>query len=136
MAPVTYVFGIVVAVLALVAIVELLRRGTLRERHAAWWVVGGVLALIVAVFPGLLTWVAHLLGVAVPTNLVFFVAIALLFLVSLQYGSELTKVEARLRDLTEHAAFLEQRIRKLEDAEPGASSEGTTKDDRTEDDER
>lgn len=136
MAPVTYVFGIVVAVLALVAIVELLRRGTLRERHAAWWVVGGVLALIVAVFPGLLTWVAHLLGVAVPTNLVFFVAIALLFLVSLQYGSELTKVEARLRDLTEHAAFLEQRIRKLEEAEPGASSEGTTKDDRTEDDER
>lgn len=125
---VTYAFGIVAAVLALIAIVELMRRGTLRERHAVWWFVGGVLALVIAVFPQTLTWTAQALGIAVPTNLVFFVAIGLLFLVSLQYGAELTRIEAKMRALAERAAFHEHRIEELErrseamdDTDPGAS---------------
>lgn len=114
MNPVTYGFGIVAAVLALVAIVELMRRGTLRERHAVWWFVGGALALILAIFPQALTWAARTLGIAIPVNLVFFVAIGLLFLVSLQYGAELTRIEEKMRTLAEKTAFNEQRIEVLE----------------------
>lgn len=110
---VTYAFGIVAALLALVAIIELMRRGTLRERHAVWWFVGGVLALVIAVFPQTLSWAAQVLGVSVPANLVFFVAIGLLFLVSLQYGAELTRIEAKMRALAERAAFHEHRIEEL-----------------------
>ncbi|WP_426183995.1 DUF2304 domain-containing protein [Microbacterium sp. TWP3-1-2b2] len=114
MNPVTYAFGIVAAILALVAIVELMRRGTLRERHAVWWFIGGVLALVIAVFPQTLTWAAKILGISVPTNLVFFIAIGLLFLVSLQYGAELTRIEEKLRTLAERSAFEEHRIAELE----------------------
>ncbi|MCK3770197.1 DUF2304 domain-containing protein [Microbacterium aerolatum] len=114
MNPITYVFGIVAAVLALVAIVELMRRGTLRERHAVWWFIGGVLALIIAVFPQTLTWAAGVLGVTLPINLVFFIAIGLLFLVSLQYGAELTRIEEKMRTLAERSAFQEQRLQALE----------------------
>lgn len=114
MNPVTYGFGIVAALLALFAIIELMRRGTLRERHAVWWFVGGLLALILAVFPQTLTWVARVLGIALPVNLVFFVAIGLLFLVSLQYGAELTRIEEKMRALAEKTAFNEQRIEALE----------------------
>ncbi len=114
MSHVTYAFGIVAALLVLVAIVELMRKGTLRERHAVWWFIGGLLALVVAVFPQVLSWASRLLGVAVPSNLVFFVSIGLLFLVSLQYGAELTKVESKLRALSEYAAFTERRVRALE----------------------
>ncbi|CAH0133409.1 MULTISPECIES: DUF2304 domain-containing protein [unclassified Microbacterium] len=114
MNPITYAFGIAAAVFALIAIVELMRRGTLRERHAVWWFVGGVLALVIAIFPQTLTWAARTLGVSVPTNLVFFIAIGLLFLVSLQYGAELTRVEEKLRTLAERSAFHEHRIAELE----------------------
>ncbi|WP_081997013.1 DUF2304 domain-containing protein [Microbacterium sp. ZOR0019] len=115
---VTYTFGIVAALVALFAIVELMRKGTLRERHAVWWFFGGLFALVIAVFPQTLTWAAKLLGVAVPSNLVFFVAIGLLFLVSLQYGAELTRIEARMRNLSEHAAFVDHRLRVLERSNP------------------
>ncbi|GAT72636.1 hypothetical protein MHM582_1112 [Microbacterium sp. HM58-2] len=111
---ITYIFGIIVALLALFAIIELMRKGTLRERHALWWFIGGLLALTIAVFPQTLTWASKVIGVAVPSNLVFFVAIALLFLVSLQYGAELTRIEARMRSLSEQAAFTDQRLRTLE----------------------
>lgn len=124
MNPVTYAFGIAAAVLALVAIIELMRRATLRERHAVWWLIGGVLALIVAVFPQTLTWAAQLLGIAVPTNLVFFIAIGLLFLVSLQYGAELTRAEEKIRTLAEQSAFHELRLTQLETTARDAPADG------------
>ncbi|WP_404475506.1 DUF2304 domain-containing protein [Microbacterium aerolatum] len=132
MNPITYAFGIVAAVLALIAIVELMRRGTLRERHAVWWFVGGVLALIIAIFPQTLNWAADLVGIALPVNLVFFVAIGLLFLVSLQYGAELTRIEEKMRTLAERTAFHEQRIDALEqivtEANGGAADAGSEPD--------
>lgn len=119
----TYILGIAAAVLAIIAIVELMRRRTLRERHAVWWLIGGVLALVIAVFPQTLIWAAKLVGIAVPTNLVFFVAIGLLFLVSLQYGAELTRIEDKLRDLAEQSAFHDDRFRRLEDERADAEVE-------------
>jgi len=124
MNPITYAFGIVAALLALFAIIELMRRATLRERHAVWWLVGGILTLVVAIFPQLLTWAARLLGFLVPLNLVFFIAIGLLFLVSLQYGAELTRVEERLRAVAERTAELELRIHRLEDGPAGTERGG------------
>ncbi|TFC90414.1 MULTISPECIES: DUF2304 domain-containing protein [Cryobacterium] len=103
----TYVFGIVSALLVLIVVIELLRRRHLRERHAIWWLIAGVLALVAGVFPDTLTWTAALIGVEVPINLVFFGSIAILFLVSLQYSSELTQLESKTRTLAERVALIE-----------------------------
>jgi len=110
----SYVLGIVASVLVLVVVIELLRRRRLRERHAIWWFVAGVLALIVSVFPGTLLWGSKLIGVEVPTNLIFFVSIAILFLVCLQASAELTELESKTRRLAEQTALLELRIEQLE----------------------
>lgn len=109
-----YAFGILAAVAVLVVMFVLLRRGTLRERHAVWWFLAGLLALVIAVFPDLLIWAARIVGVEVPANLVFFVAIAILVVLSLQHSAELTKAEDRIRTLTEHVAMLDLRMRDLE----------------------
>ncbi len=113
----SYVLGIVGAVLTLVVVIELLRRGQLRERHAAWWLIAGTLALITGVFPGVLTWAASLLGIGIPTNLVFFVSIAILVLVCIQHSAELTRLESKTRALAESAALLDLRIKELEIAQ-------------------
>jgi hypothetical protein len=114
MSTATYVLGIVSALIALFAVVELLRRRRLRERHAIWWFVAALLALVLGVFPGTLTSLADLLGVEVPTNLVFFVSIVILFLVSLQHSSELTGLEDKTRVLAEEAALQKVRLERLE----------------------
>lgn len=103
----SYIFGVVSALLTLVVVIEMLRRRRLRERHAAWWFLAGVLALIAGVFPTTLEWAANLVGVTVPVNLVFFVSIAILFFVCLQHSSELTQLESKTRILAEHVALLE-----------------------------
>lgn len=111
----SYIFGIISALLILIVVVELLRRRRLRERHALWWIVAGVLALVAGVFPVTLAWAAKVIGIEAPSNLVFFVGIAILFLVCLQHSSELTKLEAKTRTLAERVAILQM---KAGDEEP------------------
>jgi hypothetical protein len=116
MTTISYVLGIVASLLSLIVVVELLRRRHLRERHAIWWFVASVLALIVSVFPSTLTWAAGLAGISVPTNLVFFGSIAVLFFVCLQHSAEVTRLESNTRTLAEITALQELRIRQLEHA--------------------
>ncbi|MBC7590382.1 MAG: DUF2304 domain-containing protein [Salinibacterium sp.] len=115
MSTISYILGIVVAVLVLVIVIELLRRRRLRERHALWWIIAGLLALVAGVFPASLNWAAGLLGIEVPINLVYFVSIAVLFFVCLQHSAELTDIEDDTRALAEQVALQDMRIRQLED---------------------
>lgn len=114
MSTISYLFGVASALLILFAVVELLRRRHLRERHAIWWLVAGILALVAGVFPDTLVWAADLVGIEVPINLVFFVSIAVLVLVCLQHSAELTKMESRTRTLAERIALIELELHKSE----------------------
>lgn len=110
----SYIFGVLSAVLTLTVVIEMLRRRRLRERHAIWWLIAGTLALVIGVFPDTLVWAAGLVGVAIPLNLVFFVSVAVLFLVCIQHSAELTVLEAKTRTLAEKTALLEMRIGEME----------------------
>jgi hypothetical protein len=110
----SYIFGILAALLTLYVVIEMLRRGRMRERHAIWWLIAGSLALLVGIFPSVLAWFGSLVGVTAPINLVFFVSIAVLFLVCIQHSSELTTLESKTRALAERTALQQLQIEKLE----------------------
>ncbi len=66
------VLGLAAAIVTTVFVVELLRRGILREKFAALWLVVSVGVLVMAAFPRIVTWLAQAVGVQVPANLLFF----------------------------------------------------------------
>jgi hypothetical protein len=110
----TYVLGIVAALATTGFVLELLRRGILREKFAGLWLVVSLMLLVLAVFPALLAWGASLVGIAVPANLLFFLAAVLLLLVSVQLSYEVSRLEGRTRRLAEELALLRDDVRKLE----------------------
>jgi hypothetical protein len=114
MSTTAYIFGIVSSALVVMAVFELLRRRQVRERHAVWWVIASLFALLVSIFPSLLEGLAKAVGVAAPINLGFFVTIVILFLLSVQHGAEFTNLEDKTRALAEQSAFLRQRVEALE----------------------
>jgi hypothetical protein len=124
MSLITYIFGILAALLTLAVVIEMLRRGRMRERHAIWWLVAGTLALIIGIFPQILDWVGGLIGIGLPINLVFFVSIAVLFLVCIQHSSELTQLESKTRTLAERHAIQQLELEELK-ARVAALAEGT-----------
>jgi hypothetical protein len=114
-------FAIGCALVLLFLVVDRLRRRRLRERHALWWFVGAVVALLAGIFPSAVESVAAALGFVVPANLMFFVSVALLVFVAIQHASELTDLEAQTRMLAERVAILELELRRSRGGEAQAS---------------
>lgn len=110
----TVILGLVGSTVTLVLLLEMLRRRKLREKYAVFWAVVAVATVIVALFPNLLAWSAQLVGVAVPSNLLFFVASMVLLVVSVQHSSELGQLEERSRTLAEEVGLLRMRLSELE----------------------
>ena len=112
----TYLLGLIAALVTLAFVVELLRRGVLREKFAALWLLVSVSILILAIFPATLNWLADLLGVEVPSNLLFLMGGVLLLLVSVQLSHEVSRVEARTRRLAEEIALLRYELNRSRDS--------------------
>jgi hypothetical protein len=110
----TVMLGLIGSCITLALLFEMMRRRQLREKYAVFWALVAVATLVVAVFPGLLARASDLLGVAVPSNLLFFVASMVLFVVSVQHSSELGRLEERNRTLAEELALLRVRLESLE----------------------
>jgi hypothetical protein len=117
------ILGLAAAILTTLFVVELLRRGYLREKFAALWLAVSAGVLVMAAFPRIVSWAAELLGVQVPANLLFFLTAVLLLLVSVQLSYEVSRQEARTRRLAEEIALLREAVRRLE--ETGSDSSRT-----------
>ena len=98
------------SLLTFVFVFILLRRGVLREKYAALWLLVSGAALVLALFPALLYWLTDLIGVETPSNLLFFATLVVLVLVSVQLSYELSRHEARIRRLAEEVALLQRQI--------------------------
>lgn len=104
----------VLALLIVVVVVEMLRRKVLREKYAALWLVVGLATLVLAAFPRLLADISRMLGVQVPSNLLFALSILLALGVCLHLSWEISVVEDETRILAEEAAILRADLERLE----------------------
>lgn len=95
-----------IALFVVVLVIAMLRRGQLREKYAVLWLFLGLVTLVLAAFPQILLWSSRLLGVQVPANLIFAVALLLLVGVTLHLSWELSTVEDEARALAEDVAIL------------------------------
>lgn len=98
-------FAIALALVLVLIVIALLLKRQLREKYAALWLVIGLFVLILGIFPQLLLWLTEALGVQVPSNLLFAIAIVLLLGVTLHLSWELSQAEDEIRRVAEEAAI-------------------------------
>jgi hypothetical protein len=110
-----YLFALLGALVTLVFMFELLRRRRLREKYAVLWISLAVVVIVFGAFPRLLYRLANLVGIATPLNLLFFLAMLVLLVVSVQLSAEISSLEHEVQTLAEECALLRNRIERLED---------------------
>lgn len=118
--------GVAFALGVLAVIFWLLLTRRLREKYAILWLVIGLAMLVLTLFPALLDGLAHLVGVEVPANLLFVLALALLIGVTLHQSWELSTAEDEVRRVAEEVAILRAEIERLDNADASATSPGET----------
>ena len=106
--------ALVFSLLVLGSVVFLLRGKGLREKYAFLWLLVAIGCLILTAIPGMLRGVTSLIGVQVPSNLLFAVGIIFLTGVALHLSWEVSGLEEEARTLSEEAAIGRVRLEELE----------------------
>jgi hypothetical protein len=101
-----HIFIAVATAVAMLFILRLLRRRQLAGKYALLWTVVAAFLGVLAVWPGLLTWVSEQVGVVYPPALFLLITTGFLFVVVIQFSYELSRLEDRSRTLDEEIALL------------------------------
>ena len=107
----------ILAFLIVALVAEMVRRKKLREKYAFWWLAVGFTTLVLAAFPDLLYAAAVMVGVQLPSNLLFILSILMLLGVCLHLSWEISVVEDETRTLAEEVAILRVQLERLESAQ-------------------
>lgn len=102
------------ALLILTGVFELVRRRKLGERYALVWLAAAIVLLVLAVWKGLLTKVAHAVGIYYPPNAFFVIAFAFALLLLLNFSITTSRLADQARVLAQRVALLEERLRARE----------------------
>ncbi len=117
--------AILLALGILLTVLELVRQRKLREEYSALWLATAGFLLLLAIEYRVLLWITDLIGAVLPTSTLFFGGLVFLILLSLQFSVRLSRLTYRSRAQTRRIAFLEERIRKLEEGtDPAREEEG------------
>ncbi len=97
----------------LFAVIELIRRGRLKERYSLLWLFAGLVMLVLSLSRGLLESIAHLLGIFYAPSLLFLIAFIFLLLITLHYSVIISGLSERNKHLAQEVALLRLKLDEL-----------------------
>jgi hypothetical protein len=94
----------------LLVVLELVRRRRLLERYALLWLGAAIVLLFLAAWRDGLDVVADALGIATPTNAMFFVALGAIVLLLLHFSVAVSRLTDQTKVLAQRLALLEEQV--------------------------
>jgi hypothetical protein len=94
----------------LLVVIELIRRGRLKERYSLLWLFAGAVMLLFSSSRSLLEYVSRLVGVFYPPSLLFLLAFLFLLLITLHFSVVISGLSERNKRLAQELALLRQEL--------------------------
>lgn len=94
----------------LVVVVELIRRGRLKERYSLLWLLAGGVLLVFSSSRDILGYVSRLLGIYYPPSLLFLLAFLFLLLITLHFSVVISGLSEKNKQLAQELALLRQEM--------------------------
>ena len=104
------------AVVFLVVILWLLKKGRLTVRYSIIWLMAGGALLVFAVFPYIVLVLRDWLNMEMPVNVIFTLVLAFVLLLLLSLSTIVSGFAEKLKRLAQENVLLEKRVRELEQA--------------------
>ncbi len=108
------IVSLIVSSIVLLGVVELVRRGRLRENYSILWICTSLVIMVFAVFRHLIDWLGRLTGIYYPPSAFFLLAFFFLTLISLQFSVVISSLTKSNKTLSQEIALLKQRMEELE----------------------
>lgn len=111
--PVHRIGLLVLSLLLMLLVLELVRRGRLKERYALLWLGAAGGSLLIGLFPTIIVGLANGLRVQYLT-VVYMITFLFLLGIILVFSVVISRLSERCRELAQEAALLAERVQKLE----------------------
>lgn len=96
-------------VVALCIIVNMIRKKDLELRYALAWLLVGIGTLIFDLFPQLMNGLANIMGIAVPSNMLFFLGFCFSLVIIFVLTIAVSRMSIRIKKLAQQIALYEKR---------------------------
>lgn len=89
-----------------------IRRSRLQIDYAISWALFSGGLVIISIFPGIIVWLAEILGVMSPANLLYLIIIFVLILKQFTTTLKISKMDRQIADLAQHIVLQEKNQQK------------------------
>jgi hypothetical protein len=97
----------------LLLVVELIRRGRLKERYSLLWLFAGGVLLVLSSSRYILEYISNLVGIYYPPSFLFLLAFLFLLLITLHFSVTISGLSEKNKRLAQELALLRQEMREL-----------------------
>ena len=97
----------------LLLVVELIRRGRLKERYSLLWLFAGGVLLLLSSSRSILDFVSNMVGIYYPPSFLFLLAFLFLLLITLHFSVTISGLSEKNKRLAQELALLRQEMREL-----------------------
>jgi hypothetical protein len=108
------VVAVAATVALLLVVLDLVRRRRLLERYALVWLGVTALLIVLALWDGLLTGVASLIGIEYPPSALFVIAFGFVIILLLHFSVAVSRLADQSKVLAQQLGLLEERVRRQE----------------------
>ena len=112
---IVHMLAIVTSILIFLFIVELIRRGRLKERYALLWLFSSLLMLGLSLWRNALENISRFAGIYYPPSMLFLLAFLFLLLINLHFSVALSELSEKNKQITQEIALLRFEIDKMEE---------------------
>lgn len=104
----TQIVVAIVLIIALVVIINMVRQKRLELRYALAWLGVGIGTLFLDCFPQVISWLSKMMGIASPTNMLFFSGFIFSLIIIFILTISASRNSIRIKQLAQEIALLEK----------------------------
>lgn len=93
-------------------IVNMVKKRELELKYVLVWIVGDIGLIIITCFPSTMNWMAKVMGIQSPMNMIFFLGLFMSFCIIFSLTVALSRVTAKVRKLAQIISMLPEECRK------------------------
>jgi hypothetical protein len=94
----------------LLVVIELIRRGRLKERYSVLWLFAGGIMLLLSSSRGALEYIARMLGIFYAPSVIFLMGFLFLLLINLHFSVVISGLSDKNKKLAQELALLRQEV--------------------------
>ncbi len=105
---------IIVCIFIFIYILDLVRRGRLREEYSWLWLLTSVVLFILVIKYNWLVVISNIIGVVLPTSTLFLGSLIFLMILAVQFSIRISNLTNQVKNLVQENALLKDKIEEIQ----------------------